>query len=1033
MSRQISRAESWEKIHHAFQNINFAAFDYNSVKQSLIDYIKLYFPEYNNFIESDELIMQIEAFAYIAELFAYRLDVTAHENLMPLAQRKDSILRLAKLISYTASRNLPARGLVKITSVQTNENVYDSNGTNLANTKIIWNDLTNANWKEQFILVMNQVMVHEFGTVHPNDRVQVYDQIFELYTLNNIPLQDSVISYNAISSGITYPMELTSVALNAAGPYERRPERNTTFSILYGSDGLGDSSNTTGFFMFTKQGSLASTKKTFDGITPNQTFDILIDNINDTDVWVNNVDNVTGNILNNTATTQARSGEWFPVNTAFAENIIYNTDKNRNKYEIETLDKDNIRLVFGDGEFSNIPSGTFEVWYRISANADIVIPTTAIYELKSSMSYTGNNNETKAFTFTFSSINTIQNSAPSEDMEHIRRVASSVYYTQDRMVNTQDYNTYLLQDQSILKLKAVNRSFAGQSKYMHWYDASSTYENVKLFGDDLAVYYTESVSQISNIPNNATAATVVTNYIEPLLSNNNTYMFRVLQEYTNATRRYFTENEKHNIIYNSLGELYLVTDITPFEPVFPVRIKYDLDPTTSQFGWVPYYTTSNTDDTWAFMIDRVFNGIDYIWSVSYKTLKISIESNTTNFWYANNKNIINYETLSVQNDKVTILKANTGNIRTTANTNILPSNMDLLIVGPEYYDDNLQEVGVVNYNALTVAPPDVNNDLWPDNIQLSGLMNNIITVNNPQVINFDYPILNSDITIVGDVDSSQVVTISQYNNIVSGITVTSLGNNSELIITISDFVYFYRSTVGAKWTVIPTNITNIQNWYSDVNNLQYKRLPGRSQLNFLWTHYTSTYHLVDPNTSNIIDAFVLTRGYYISMRRWLDGESNVKPSLPTPQELSTTYNALSQSKMISDSLVLHPAELKILFGSNAIPQLQATFVVVKSPQTTYTDNQVKTAIITSIISFFDINDWDFGDTFNFTELAAKIHYDLQQHIDTVVLVPKYESNYFGDLFQVNISEDTIIIPDVTMADISIVTALNHNNIKQFKN
>ena len=67
-------------------------------------------------------------FAYIGELFAYRLDLNAHENFITQAQRKESILRLAKLISYTPTRNLPARGLVKYTSITTTEQIFDSNG-----------------------------------------------------------------------------------------------------------------------------------------------------------------------------------------------------------------------------------------------------------------------------------------------------------------------------------------------------------------------------------------------------------------------------------------------------------------------------------------------------------------------------------------------------------------------------------------------------------------------------------------------------------------------------------------------------------------------------------------------------------------------------------------------------------------------------------------------------------------------------------------------------------------------------------------
>lgn len=1033
MSRQISRAESWEAVHYAFKQINFAAFDYNSVKQSLIEYLKLYHPEFNNFIESDEAIMIIESFAYIAEQYAYRLDVTAHENLLPLAQRKDSILKLAKLISYSASRNLPARGLVKLTSIRTTERIIDSYGNNLSNTTIVWNDITNPNWKEQFILVMNHILTNDFGTVYPTDRVQVYDQIFELYSLNNIPLANSVIKYSISVSGTSVPMELTSAALDANGPYERRPERDASFTILYSSDGLGDSSNNTGFFMFTKQGTLLSSKQTFDGITPNQTLDLLVNNINDIDVWVNNIDPATGSITNDFSVPRTRSGEWEQVSTAYAQNIIYNTNSNRNKFEVETLDNDNIRIIFGDGEFSNIPAGTFEIWYRTSLNSDLSIPQISIYELNSSLAYKDLNNTNQSLTFTFSSVQTIQNGSPSEDIEHIRKVAPSVYYTQDRMVNNRDYNTYLLQDQTILKLKAVNRSYAGESKYMSWHDASSTYENVKLFGDDLAIYYIDETRQVTNIPLNASAATVVINYLEPLLSDISTFMFRTLQNQSNTTRRYFTEAERHNIIFNYLGEVYFTEDTNPFDALIPVRIKYAIDPLTGLYGWVPYYTSNTADNDWVFLIDKSYDGLNYTWLLQYKATKINAESQTTKFWNFNTNKTVNYATLGTQYDKITVLKLNAGTTRTDTNTSILSKNYEFPIVGQELYDQNIQENGLPNIHVLNVLTPDVNNDGWPDDVPLSNLMDNTITVDSsilafPHTISFEYPMLEEDFVLPTNIAANH--TFTKEGNIVKSITITTMPMNTIEHIVVKDYVYMYRADAISVWGVVPLTEDVVNNWKLDVTNANYRRVRGRSGLNFLWTHVASQYHLVDPNITNIIDAFIITRGYYVAMRKWLDGNLTIKPLSPTPQDLSLSYSALMNGKMISDSLILHPGNFVILFGANAPQQLQATFAVVKSVQSTLTDNQIKTMIVNSIKDFFNINDWNFGETFNFTELAAKVHYDTQQHIDTIVLVPKYQTNYFGDLLQVNIKEEDILIPDITINDINIVTSLNHTNIKQ---
>jgi hypothetical protein len=87
MSRIVSRAEAWERAYEVFQQVNVSAFDYNTIKESMIEYIKLYFPEdFNDYIESSEFIAVLELFAYAAELLAYRLDLNAHENFITTAQ-----------------------------------------------------------------------------------------------------------------------------------------------------------------------------------------------------------------------------------------------------------------------------------------------------------------------------------------------------------------------------------------------------------------------------------------------------------------------------------------------------------------------------------------------------------------------------------------------------------------------------------------------------------------------------------------------------------------------------------------------------------------------------------------------------------------------------------------------------------------------------------------------------------------------------------------------------------------------------------
>ena len=202
--RITSRAEIWEKAYEVFQQVNFTAWDYVTIKQSLVDYIKIYHAEdFSDFIESSEFVTILEIFAYVGELLAYRSDMNAHENFISTAQRKESVLRIAKLLSYNASRNLPARGLVKLTSVSTSERVFDSRGQDLTNKVIYWNDPNNPFWKEQFVLVLNKSLEQPFGSVLPSDRVQVNDVLFELYTLKNTPLANQTLPFFVSVSGVS--------------------------------------------------------------------------------------------------------------------------------------------------------------------------------------------------------------------------------------------------------------------------------------------------------------------------------------------------------------------------------------------------------------------------------------------------------------------------------------------------------------------------------------------------------------------------------------------------------------------------------------------------------------------------------------------------------------------------------------------------------------------------------------------------------------------------------------------------------------
>lgn len=1073
MSRLVARAENWEKVYEAFHNVNFAAFDYNTIKQSLLDYIKLYFPEtFNDYIESSEFIALIESFAYVADLIAYRLDIDAHENFISVAQRKDSIMRLAKLVSYSADRPLPARGLVKITSVKTTENLIDANGINVSNRTIRWNDATNLSWKDQFILVMDRVLNQEFGTVKSSDRFQIENVLFELYALNISPLVSGAVSYTATVNNKPLPMEIVPCEYNTSdGIIERRPYNGANFTLLYGRDGLGDSSDTTGFFCYTKQGTLRRFRTVFDGVTPNQIYEIPMNNANETDVWVNNVDPVTGKILDlpyllpqKRDTYAGYTGEWVQVDLAHAQNVIFNTNPRRNKYEVEPRDNNRARIIFGDGEFADIPSGTFDFWLRESVDEDIIISQSSVVDKQVSMTYIDQYNRTQTFTFTFSLINSLQNNSSAETLEHIRTTAPAVYYSQDRMVNGEDYNNFMLQDSSILKLRSVNRTFAGDSKYMTWHDPSTTYENVKLVGDDGALYFYEKTESQVTTPI-SDINDLITTYLEPLLSSTDIFLY--ISSF-NVPIRSFRRK------FNAVEYQRLSTNLTP--PPSPTNIKmfYNI----STFEW---YVIRGSDDP-STNIDMIAAGwptnfivtplisvsqqqTEQTYTVSRQAKRLTFQSPTTSFWNTNDATtVIDYNTLSSDIDKISILQANSNCNR----DGILKRNWTFDVLGIENIEHGIN-IGLSDVNRLSVIPSDENGDGVPDHMDINDSTNPLgmadiikpkITVNLVGVMNplpsagirvelpIYYVVGHGDVSVTSLSGKTVVFGVDWIEDAVDATLISNAiilkGNvlgGSLVQISVNDYVYFVRNTPYEEWSIVDTTPDNI-NYYVIEHSIDaqlanigdngiglVKREMGRSDLNFMWFHHSPRYHLIDPAASNIIDTLIIQKGYYAALKRWLEYPSAPAPIAPTPLELRLAYGYLLKNKMISDTVVLHPGRIKLLFGPKAIVQLQSRFKVIRTSDTSVTDNQIKTTIVSTIRNFFDLTVWEFGETFYFTELSTAIHAALPVEISTVVMVPLYSGSYFGDLFQIQAQEDELFYPDITVNDIDIVTEINSTIIK----
>ena len=148
-----------------------------------------------------------------------------------------------------------------------------------------------------------------------------------------------------------------------------------------------------------------------------------------------------------------------------------------------------------------------------------------------------------------------------------------------------------------------------------------------------------------------------------------------------------------------------------------------------------------------------------------------------------------------------------------------------------------------------------------------------------------------------------------------------------------------------------------------------------------------------------------------------------EPVAPTIDELRTEFGSIEGLKTISDSIVYNTATFKPLFGSKANAALRATFKVIKNPNVSISDNDVKSQVIAAINTYFEINNWDFGETFYFSELSAYLHSALSPNVSSIVIVPSNVDSNFGTLYQINANPDEILVSAATVDNVQIISAI----------
>lgn len=507
----IFGVEDWKQIYQTYREADFQSYDFETLRKSFVDYLRLYYPEtFNDYIESSEFIALLDVVAFMGQALAFRTDLNTRENYLDTAERRDSVTRLADLVSYTAKRNTAAEGLLKVFSVVTTENVTDFNGVNLSNVTVDWADPTNPDWQEQFTAIINASLTDAQRIGRPGNRQTILGVRTDEYAINLVPGFLPVIPYSSTVDGINMPFEaVTSTSAGQDYLYEPSPQPNQPFNVLFRNDQLGFNSNNTGYFFAFKQGVLQNQDFNLAERIANRTVNINVEGVNNTDRWLFQLDNV-GTV----------SREWkFVENVYSAAAEQLGTDL-RPIYSVTSRVNDQITMVFGDGVFSEIPVGTFRAYVRASNGLQYIINPEEMQAVTLPISYISRNGNLETITFTCGITQPVSNSQAREPIAEIKQRAPARYYTQNRMVNGEDYNLFpYTQYNSILKSKAVNRSSIGTSRYLDLVDNTGKYSSTNTFGSDGGIWEQLILPTILFSYNTRNEiADVITNQVQPQLT-----------------------------------------------------------------------------------------------------------------------------------------------------------------------------------------------------------------------------------------------------------------------------------------------------------------------------------------------------------------------------------------------------------------------------------------------------------------------------------------------------------------------------------
>lgn len=1114
--------EDWKRIYQTFKNADFKSYDFENLRRVIIAYLRENYPEdFNDYVESSEYLALIDTIAFLGQSLAFRIDLASRENFIELAERKESVLRLARMLSYNAKRNVAAQGLLKFATVSTTENILDSNGKDLSNQIISWNDPTNLNWLEQFILILNSAMADnvEFGRSQGSANIQGIST--EQYRFRTNSTDVPVFSFvkNVASRSMTFEVLSTGISKDEK-IIEEPPAPGNQLGFVYRNDGRGPGSANTGFYLMFKQGSLEQAQFNIDIPTVNETITIDATNINNDDVWLFNL-NAVGEQLE----------QWTQVSNLIGNNIAYNSisENIRNIFTVVTKEQDRIDLLFSDGVYGNLPRGPFRIYYRIGNGLTYTISPVEMKGINVSFPYINKKGEQYTLNVSLSLQTTVTTASATESIDTIRANAPAVYYTQNRMITGEDYNLApLSSSQDILKIKSINRSSSGISRNFEIIDASGRYSSVNVFGNDGFLYKQENEKVLSSkFINRLDIINFVRRNIEPVFTSTDVYNFYltkfdkifftdrniVWKNITTEINRntgyfenligneilkvgsYATNNLKY-VMSNALikfvaptGKAFLKGQIVNIDPNNPDQvdrlwtkiISVNGDGTAAGEGVLPtgYGPIAVTDEipTGAIatrIVPKFLNDLPSALELEI----VNQASQNLNFGLRYDVVSLSWKIITASNINL-IDDFSLGKAGDSTNTNFDSSWIIAFVKEPDSYTVRIRTLdyifGSVEQNRFYLDSNkkkfnDATGRVIVDQIKVLGintiydyttqLKSDLIFEANDTIKFDDGYESSSEIKIAfADSDADGVIDNPESFEIIVGedaelnflffLKVTDengyetfelVDNSNDLIlvrqkesqITISDYVdgqliYFYDVDEDRVKSVDKANNTLVL-------QSQYEANIGRDKLKFQYIHNASEDRRIDPSVSNIIDVYLLPRSYDTAFRTFIAGGTVKEPDTPTSEDLRLNYGTkLDSIKAISDEIVYHPVRYKVLFGSMAEEKLRAQFKVVKNPNKTINDNDLKVRIITAMNEFFDVNNWDFGDRFYLGEMITYITNLTAPDISNIAIIPRQPGQSFGSLFEIQSGPDELLISGATVDDISIVAALTAYEVKASPN